>query len=191
MYKVFIDNKPINFQFNSQLDEAPDIEKIWSGIRDFLDSKEDELYIQIRNDDDFGHVFQEYLFLEAAGGLVKKNGEYLFIKRNGLWDIPKGKLEKGESPEEAAVREVEEECGIPVPVIEKHLMDTWHTFKKKGQKILKKTYWYLMKEGETIDDFHPQQEEGVSDVRFFAPGEFQIIRSNTFQSIIEVMGMVE
>ena len=53
--------------------------------------------------------------IEAAGGLVKnENGDYLFIYRNDKWDLPKGKIEKDEKTKVAAVREVEEECGIAV-----------------------------------------------------------------------------
>ena len=49
----------------------------------------------------------------AAGGLVtNENNELLMIFRRGKWDLPKGKLDKGETIEECAIREVEEETGI-------------------------------------------------------------------------------
>ena len=87
----------------------------------------------------------KFIMIEAAGGLVfNKDGHILMIFRNGKWDLPKGKLEIGESVEECAKREVEEECGIyGLDIIEK-LLDTYHTYKLKGNKILKKTYWYKM-----------------------------------------------
>ena len=44
--------------------------------------------------------------------LYNESGEFLIIKRNGVWDLPKGKLEKGEDFETAALREVEEETGL-------------------------------------------------------------------------------
>ena len=54
--------------------------------------------------------------VDAAGGLICNDlGEFLLIFRNGMWDLPKGKREKGESTAENAVREVMEECGIPAP----------------------------------------------------------------------------
>jgi len=52
-------------------------------------------------------------YIDAAGGLVmRSDGKFLVMKRDGLWDLPKGKLETGESVESAALREVEEETGL-------------------------------------------------------------------------------
>ena len=60
-------------------------------------------------------ITKSVTLIKAAGGLVKSAGnEYLFIYRNDKWDLPKGKVEKNEKVKEAAVREVEEECGIKV-----------------------------------------------------------------------------
>ena len=67
--------------------------------------------------------------VEAAGGLVfNKDGDILMIFRNGKWDLPKGKLEIGESIEECAIREVEEECGISGLIIEKKIKDTYNIY---------------------------------------------------------------
>lgn len=68
---------------------------------------------------DFETVFQnlknKIKLIKAAGGLVKNgDGDYLFIYRLGKWDLPKGKVEDNEKMREAAVREVEEECGIKI-----------------------------------------------------------------------------
>ncbi|MFT4602413.1 MAG: 8-oxo-dGTP pyrophosphatase MutT (NUDIX family), partial [Arenicella sp.] len=63
---------------------------------------------QLESEESLKSEFENFKFIEAAGGLVEFKGKFLFIKRNGLWDIPKGKLEKGESIEEGAVREIEE-----------------------------------------------------------------------------------
>ncbi|ULT24020.1 NUDIX domain-containing protein [Sphingobacterium sp. E70] len=68
---------------------------------------------------DFETVFQnlksKLKIIKAAGGLVKNgDGDYLFIYRLGKWDLPKGKVEDNEKMKEAAVREVEEECGIKI-----------------------------------------------------------------------------
>jgi 8-oxo-dGTP diphosphatase len=59
--------------------------------------------------------------VQAAGGVVTRAGpdgtlEYLVVHRPRYddWSVPKGKLEPGESPEDAARREVEEETGVPV-----------------------------------------------------------------------------
>ena len=136
--------------------------------------------------------FPDYQFIEAAGGLVRRDGGgYLFIRRHGLWDIPKGKLDKGESPELAAVREIEEECGLIQPVLVKHLIDTWHTYLHKGKNVLKKTYWYLLEEGEQKTELVPQIEEGITEVQFFLPAKFDQIRSNTYGSIELVLQALE
>jgi 8-oxo-(d)GTP phosphatase len=106
----------------------------------------------------------KFIMVEAAGGLVfNKDGYILMIFRNGKWDLPKGKLEIGESVEECAIREVEEECGISGLIIENKIKDTYHTYDLEGENILKKTYWYKMKtdfNGELI----PQIEEGITKV---------------------------
>ena len=84
----------------------------------------------------------KYIMIEAAGGLVfNKDGDILMIFRNGKWDLPKGRIEKGEEIEEAAIREVEEECGIEGVILKKFLLNTYHLFIQGGEKKLKETYW--------------------------------------------------
>lgn len=102
-------------------------------------------------------------YVEAAGGYVLNAlGQSLVIIRNGLYDLPKGKIEPGEDSETAAVREVNEETGIS-PKIERKLMDTYHFYRWGDEKevTLKKTYWYLMSlEGKSYTK--PQTEEGIT-----------------------------
>ncbi len=103
---------------------------------------------------------------KAAGGLVKnKKEETLFIYRFGKWDLPKGKIEKGESKREAAKREVEEECGVNKLKIDKKLQKTYHIFQRKGREILKITHWYLMYTN-YFGALKPQLEEGITKVVF-------------------------
>lgn len=136
-------------------------------------------------------VFDDHKFIKAAGGLVRRNDQFLFIKRHGFWDIPKGKLDKGETIKECAVREIEEECGLIQPKIIDHLVDTWHTYEtSKGKKVIKKSYWYLLDEGTNIVDLVPQEDEGITEVRFFNIEEFDIIREHTYGSITEVMDVL-
>jgi len=125
--------------------------------------------------------------IQAAGGLVKnERREYLFIYRNDKWDLPKGKIEKGEKIKECAVREVEEECGIIVKKLGKKIGKTYHAYIYKGDVVLKKSYWFKMKcEGQ--DKLKPQKEEGITDARWFTPEKMGIITKNTFPSIMEVM----
>ncbi len=87
-----------------------------------------------------------YTVIKAAGGAVKdESGKILMIFRRGHWDLPKGKLDKGEKKKAAAVREVEEETGINGIVLQSKILTTRHAYKlKNGQRALKKTYWYNM-----------------------------------------------
>ena len=91
------------------------------------------------------NFISNFQLVVAAGGYVKnKSREILFIKRNGIWDLPKGKLENNESLFKCAEREVEEECGVSGLEIINELPSTYHCYQtKKGKWILKRTYWYL------------------------------------------------
>ncbi len=149
-------------------------------------------YLLTSNAKDFlKKVIKNITLIEAAGGVVEnEQGEYLFIYRNHKWDLPKGKLEKDEKKKVAAVREVEEECGIKVSSIGKKICITYHTYKAKGEVILKRTYWYRMNfagEGE----LKPQLEEGITKVLWFKREQTAPIVKNTFPSIIDVLVKLE
>ncbi|MCW3102589.1 MAG: hypothetical protein JWO09_1029 [Bacteroidetes bacterium] len=125
--------------------------------------------------------------VEAAGGLVKNpNNEYLFIQRNGKWDLPKGKVEKKEAIRDAAVREVEEECGISGLTITKELETTYHTYYLDDKAVLKPTHWFEMSCSDTSRPV-PQAEEGITDVKWISPADFKMVRENTFPSILDLI----
>jgi len=125
--------------------------------------------------------------IEAAGGLVKnEKKEFLFIYRNDTWDLPKGKIEKGETIKDAAVREVEEECGIVVKKLGKRICKTYHAYISRGEVVIKKSYWFKMK-AEGQEKLKPQKEEGITDARWFVKDKMGIILKNSFPSIIDVM----
>jgi 8-oxo-dGTP pyrophosphatase MutT (NUDIX family) len=187
MYKVFIENKLIIFQINSHLITPLKRKAIKEKIRDFLQSDGKELTIEVRGKSSFHEVFEGYKHIEAAGGLVERNNKFMFIKRHGVWDIPKGKMEYDETPEAAAVREIEEECGISAPKVKLHLTNTWHTYKQKNKKILKKTYWYWLDDNDDPMEPVPQEEEGITEVRFLGWDEIDLVESNTYASISEVI----
>ena len=128
-----------------------------------------------------------FRLIEAAGGLVRnKKNEYLFIFRNGKWDLPKGKIEKGEGVKTAAIREVEEECGISKLTITKKITATYHIYLIKEKAILKCTYWFEMDCKDTAV-LVPQTDEGITDARWIAKGNWKIVFDNTFESILEVL----
>ncbi len=104
----------------------------------------------------------------AGGGYVlrkkKKNIDVLMIYRKGTWDLPKGKLDPGESIEECAMREVREEVGIRKLSLGNSLGTTVHGYERKGYYWVKTTYWYVMKTPE--EQFKPQLEEKIEEVRW-------------------------
>ncbi len=125
--------------------------------------------------------------IHAAGGLVRNiKGQYLFIFRNGKWDLPKGKIEKGEGIKSAAIREVEEECGIKKLSIGKELESTYHIYHINEKAVLKRTYWFEML-CEDESPLIPQVEEGITDVKWLSENELNMVLENTFDSIKEVM----
>jgi 8-oxo-dGTP pyrophosphatase MutT (NUDIX family) len=123
----------------------------------------------------------------AAGGVVLSNGKFVSIVRNGIPDLPKGHIEIGEHPEQAALREVEEETGIGKLQIVKALPSTWHCYQLDEEWRLKRTYWYLMATNETIQP-KPQAEEGISEVKLIGNEEIEAFLKGTFRSISEILG---
>ena len=104
--------------------------------------------------------------VEAGGGLVyNSKKEILFIRRNGKWDLPKGKVEKGETYEEAAIRETEEETGVQNLEIRRFIKKTYHVFKRNDKFRLKVTYWFEMYT-DYDGDLIPEPEEGIKKVRW-------------------------
>jgi 8-oxo-dGTP pyrophosphatase MutT (NUDIX family) len=107
------------------------------------------------------HFYSRVKRIDAAGGLVKNDDLYLAIRRLGKWDLPKGKIETNENIEEAALREVEEECGI-IAKIEGSSYSTWHAYDLKHKLVLKQTFWFPMSTEDT--KVTPQKEEGITEV---------------------------
>lgn len=129
---------------------------------------------------DFLNLFE---MIEGAGGLVRNTkGETLLIFRNGKWDIPKGKIEKAEKKDVAAIREVEEECGVNQLTIIKELPYTLHSYKLKNKFLLKKTYWFLMKSDYT-GKLTPQLEEGITKVKWIGKKEIGKVIKKSYGSI--------
>ena len=122
----------------------------------------------------------------AAGGIVEKDGKFVTIVRNGIPDLPKGHIEKGESPENAALREVQEETGIGKLQIVKALPSTWHCYQVGEEWRLKRTYWYLMNTTEAIQP-KPQTEEGISEIKLVGNEDIEAFLKNTFRSICETL----
>lgn len=125
--------------------------------------------------------------LQAAGGLVHVGGEnVLLIFRRGKWDLPKGKLDKGEDLATCAVREVTEETGINGVKINDLITITYHTYHERDSFILKETYWYLMTV-EQLQPFVPQLEEDIDKCEWVKTGNLAPYLDNTYPTIVEVV----
>jgi ADP-ribose pyrophosphatase YjhB (NUDIX family) len=134
------------------------------------------------------YFLQEYTLIEAGGGWVKNPaGESLFIFRLGKWDLPKGKMEKNESPAECAVREVKEECGVKKLMVTSSLPPTFHTYRHKGKRLLKKTHWFEML-CHDWKSMKPQEEENISEVRWMTTKEINnTALKSTYRSIADLI----
>jgi len=152
-----------------------------------------DFYILNEDIDSVWNYFKsQFVEIPAAGGLVKKvDGSLLFIKRLGFWDLPKGKIEKRETPELAAIREVEEECGLSGLQIIRQLDSTFHIYRSPylsfpKNLVLKETKWFLMSySGDEIAV--PQFEENIEEVSWFALKDLEQVYSNTYSSLSDFL----
>lgn len=189
MYTIFVDDIPIYLTDNLQnltkdnFYYKDDI-TIESVLKTAKSKKFSELFLFHVDLETLWKEFKWFFKIEkAAGGLVtNQNDEVLFIYRFDTWDLPKGKIEKGEKKKEAAIREVEEECGVSGLKIEKKLQKTYHVFQRNDREVLKITHWYQMKtdfKGQLI----PQLEEGITKAIFKNQEETKKALENSYENI--------
>ena len=125
--------------------------------------------------------------VNAAGGLVtNRRGDYLFIKRNGMWDLPKGHQEEGEDLQTCALREVEEETGINTLELQSYICTTDHCYFRDGLWHLKHSWWYSMLDSEPIE-LTPQREEDITKATWLAKSAIPFAMENTYPSIEDVV----
>jgi len=199
MYKVFFNESFIRFTHKSVQDKNPDsniipyqnfyqiqnwladAEKSAKPINTVLLHPKPELIWQ-----DFKVLFKK---VEAAGGLVQnKNDEFLFIYKKGKWDLPKGKIDKGEEPCDTAIREVSEETGLTNIKIIHDIINTYHIYKHKDKLMLKKTYWFLIK-NKGSDDLTLQTEEHIENACWLDINNLSTVLDNSYGSIVDVFNI--
>jgi len=202
MYKIYINEKPLLLMKTNELEDLPSDLQIHHTTRyqgkskfllqhiDFLEKTTEPGAVVIYADDldtlwsDFKSL---YHIIKAAGGLVyNPDGEVLAIYRMGYWDLPKGKIEKGEKRKKAAVREVMEETGLKKVILENKLMNTWHTYRdpRKNRRVLKKTFWYRMSSGK--ETLTPQAEEDIEKAIWIDLTELKA-QKPIYRNILEVL----
>ena len=193
MYKVFVNKKPIILSDKAANDSTCEIylykeisfEEVLHKLRH---TQTPGIYLYHPNLALLWKDFKaSFTTVVAAGGLVLKDQlEILLIFRNQNWDLPKGKMEEGESKEETALREVEEECGTAKLSIEKPLHTTYHIFYEDNENKLKVTHWFLMK---TDDDKEPipQHEEGISLAKFVPTSSIETLYKSMYPNIQELI----
>ena len=133
---------------------------------------------------------KHFRWVQAAGGAVLNGDRLLCIRRLGRWDLPKGKLDPGEGRERAAVREVMEETGLQDVHLRRPLATTYHTYyTRKGNRVLKPTYWYEMQARQT--QLTPQAEESIEEARWVPREELGPIRADMYPSLHEVLDALD
>ncbi len=197
MYKVFFKDRIILLSNNkenktnnvfSHIFEYSTPDKLKEFVLDFQNRKmKGNAFIYHSNIDELKQEFDKcFRIIAAAGGVVyNSNDEILFIFRNEKWDLPKGKIEKGENIEEAALREVEEECSVTNLKIEKLIKCTYHTYFLNEEPILKPTYWFQMKYDGT-ETPKPQIEEGITKVKWVNKDNVKQIMKDSYLSLKEI-----
>lgn len=165
------------FNYIDLCEKAPKIKTLILHYENFRELKKD-----------FTSIFE---INEAGGGLIRnEEGSYLFIFRRGFWDLPKGKIEEGETKKEAAIREVIEETGLnEVEIVEK-LTVTKHTFRNRlGKRIIKKSHWYLMvaKKQELI----PQTSEDIEKAVWLTIDDFLKNCHPVYANILDVISELD
>jgi len=189
MYKVFVNDSPLIL--TNRLSETVNgnyflmnTGAIQEAIDALMKNKLEEAFIYHPNNEEILKKFTKKIpLVVAAGGIVtNKVGKVLFIYRNDKWDLPKGKLDKGETLEECAIREVMEETGVKDLFIENFLRKTYHIFKRNGKYKLKEVHWYAMR---TFYDgkLKGEKKEGIVKVKWKGPQKIKEALENSYTNI--------
>ena len=190
MIKIYFRNKKIIIQENKKVERNISAEEIKNYIDEIQKQNSEIAFVfECKNEKEAYILFSSFFkVLRAAGGLVVNDKEeYLFIYRKNKWDLPKGKLDEGETTDKAAIREVQEECGIKDIKIIKELTTTYHIYIEEEQTVLKETVWYLMKTKE--QKLIPQTEEDITKAEWKTSKDKNEIYNNTYENIKDVMNI--
>jgi 8-oxo-dGTP pyrophosphatase MutT (NUDIX family) len=201
--KIYFDDKPVYLcnEINKEINEIlhhPDAvfmdELSGPGIKSLLhEIQKDEFHAGVLWNSDLDLLkktfFKHFKLIEAAGGIVQNEAnEILFIFRLNKWDLPKGKVEKGEDIKECAVREVEEETGLSKLKLKKKVGETYHTYNAFGKHFLKRSHWYHIAAHKN-QALTAQTEEDITSVKWVDPENMNEQLTNTYPSIKDILAV--
>lgn len=206
--KLYYSDKPIVLTNNLQacLADNPEMAmyKVFHGLSgvhfsDALDHLQEKANTGAIIEEQSAHALMEHIsnffkVIKAGGGVVfNEKNEVLMIFRRGKWDLPKGKLDKGETIDQCALREVIEETGIQQLTLGALLTETWHLYTDRGRNLVKHSTWYKMTSTDN-KPLKPQAEEDIMEARWVSAADLTPLMDNTYNAIKEVLvtaGMVK
>ncbi len=129
--------------------------------------------------------------ISAGGGVVcNADGDVLMIFRRGKWDLPKGKLDHGESIEDCAIREVQEETGLNAVALGSKIIDTFHIYSENKKEIIKTTVWFKMSV-QGIPELTPQAEENIAEAKWIPVAKLNDYLKFSYQGIKDVLAQAQ
>ena len=198
MYKIFYEQQALVFPNIGENDllldasapqlETYEVEKFHHFLRQWLSLslKEDVVIDGLSPEVLSAALCRTFVMAPAAGGVVVSDDRFAAIERHGIPDLPKGHVEEGESFPAAALREVEEETGLPGLRILRPLPSSWHCYLYENEWRLKQTAWFLMATSDA-DQVAPQQDEDITEVVFLGKEDLEWFLENTYRSLSDTL----
>lgn len=199
--KIYVDESPIYVtdkltkelkELSTQKDVLVFKDDITGKVPDILsalkkDKKKAVLIVGKNKEQLQAYFFKQFTNIEAAGGIVQnENKDLLFIYRRNKWDLPKGKMEIGETAEVCAEREIEEETGVKKLLLKHKIGETYHIYEERGKTILKISHWfYFITSGN--QKVIPQTAEDITEVKWIQTRNIKEPMANTHQNIKDIL----